>query len=466
MSEVNLPEGWIDALLPDIIFFQEGPGLRKFQYTEDGIPFLNIRTIKNGAIDKTICQYLSAEEVDEKYQHFLLAEGDIVCSTSGTIGKTAVVKGADLPLMLNTSIIRFRELVNGTVARSFLLAFLNSNVFLLQALKNATGTAQKNIGPSHLKEFRVPLPPLAEQKVIADKLDTLLAQVETSKARLERIPQILKTFRQSVLAAAVSGKLTEAWRESNGLPLPKEVKLEQIICGGPQNGLYKAQSFYGQGVRIIRIDGFYDGEIVGWDKIKRLSLEDFEYSRWKLEVGDILVNRVNSIEYLGKSAIVRELPEPAVFESNIMKFRVNSEKADPEYIVKFLCSPTGLLQLRQNAKLAVNQASINQQDVKNCSVYLPELEEQTQIVRHVEELFAFADRIEQKANAALERVNNLTQAILAKAFRGELTADWRATNPELISGDNSAEALLEKIKAERETLKKQPKKKTAARKKA
>ena len=98
------------------------------------------------------------------------------------------------------------------------------------------------------------------------------------------------------------------------------------------------------------------------------------------------------------------------------------------------------------------------------------------VVRRVEELFAFADAIEQKAAAALERVNNLTQSILAKAldsrvhalgaspqptvvqirsrriFRGELTVDWRAANPGLISGDNSAEALLAKIQAEREAL--------------
>ena len=84
------------------------------------------------------------------------------------------------------------------------------------------------------------------------------------------------------------------------------------------------------------------------------------------------------------------------------------------------------------------------------------------VVRRVEELFDFADSIEQKAAAALERVNNLTQSILAKAFRGELTADWRAANPELISGDNSAEALLAKIQAEREALK--PVKKTRKKK--
>ena len=86
-------------------------------------------------------------------------------------------------------------------------------------------------------------------------------------------------------------------------------------------------------------------------------------------------------------------------------------------------------------------------------ILLPHIAEQTEIVRRVEQLFAYADSIEQQAKAAKERVDNLTQAILAKAFRGELTADWRAANPELISGDNSAAALLARIQAERATAK-------------
>jgi type I restriction enzyme S subunit len=99
---------------------------------------------------------------------------------------------------------------------------------------------------------------------------------------------------------------------------------------------------------------------------------------------------------------------------------------------------------------------------KELRVLTPPFKEQAEIVHRVEKLFAFADRIEQKVNAASDRVNNLTQSILVKAFRGELTADWRATNPDLISGDNSAEAWLTKIKAERDALasKKKPKKKS------
>ena len=84
---------------------------------------------------------------------------------------------------------------------------------------------------------------------------------------------------------------------------------------------------------------------------------------------------------------------------------------------------------------------------------LPSLEEQTEIVNRVEQLFTYADQIEQRVKDAQARVNHLTQAILAKAFRGELTADWREQNPDLISGENSAEALLAKIKAEREKIK-------------
>ena len=91
-------------------------------------------------------------------------------------------------------------------------------------------------------------------------------------------------------------------------------------------------------------------------------------------------------------------------------------------------------------------------DFGKMQVPIPPAEEMEEIVRRVEELFAFADKVEAQVDAAQTWVNNLTQSILAKAFRGELTADWRAVNPDLISGKNSASALLKYIKSEREAL--------------
>ncbi|WP_256663664.1 restriction endonuclease subunit S [Pseudomonas sp. gcc21] len=119
-----------------------------------------------------------------------------------------------------------------------------------------------------------------------------------------------------------------------------------------------------------------------------------------------------------------------------------------QYVALLLQSPGGYRALAEKTK-GVAQRGINLADVKRLVTPLPTLSEQTEIVRRVDQLFAHADRIEHQVNSALARVNNLTQSILAKAFRGELTEQWRKANPELISGENSAEALLERIKAER-----------------
>ncbi|MFP5929034.1 restriction endonuclease subunit S, partial [Salmonella sp. 741265055_HSA] len=97
----------------------------------------------------------------------------------------------------------------------------------------------------------------------------------------------------------------------------------------------------------------------------------------------------------------------------------------------------------------ITRPRINLRTLRSLKFDIPDLKEQQEIVRRVEQLFAWADTIEKQVNSALTHVNSLTQSILAKAFRGELTAQWRAENPSLISGENSAAALLEKIKAER-----------------
>ncbi|MBO2661875.1 restriction endonuclease subunit S [Shewanella algae] len=393
MMNSHLPSGWHICIISDVAKVNPSKITAEPDLVAGFVPMSLAPTDFNGQLQ---FEEKPWGEIQKSYTNF--QNGDVIFAKVTPCfenGKAAIVD--DLPNGIGAGSSEFYVLrpEQGVISNRLLFALLKTNAFAQNGAENMTGAVGlRRVPRAFVEGFEFPLPPLAEQKVIADKLDTLLAQVETTKARLERIPEILKRFRQSVLSAAVSGKLTEEWREGHSLSLPKEIKLGKIVSDGPKNGLYKSQSFYGEGIRIIRIDGFYDGEIVDWNNIKRLTLEELEYSKWKLEVGDILVNRVNSIEYLGKSAIVRELPEPAVFESNIMKFRVNPDLAIPEYIVKFLCSTTGLSQLRQNAKLAVNQASINQQDVQNCIVYLPELIEQTEIVRRVEELFAFADSIE------------------------------------------------------------------------
>lgn len=329
--------------------------------------------------------------------------------------------------------------LEGVAINKFVFYYLNQ--FDYQGYVN--GGTRLKLTQANMRMIPVPLPPLAEQTRIAQKLDELLAQVDTLKARIDGIPALLKRFRQSILAAAVSGRLTEEWRIERALPEFFEVELGHLIKEGPQNGLYKPSSAYGSGVKIIRIDGFYSGEITDWERLRLLEVDQRELEAWGIREGEILINRVNSIEYLGKCALVRSVPEPTVFESNIMRMSLKRDLVHPEYLMRFLSSEIGRRKLIAKAKHAVNQASINQGDVKACKVPLPSVEEQTEIVRRVKQLFAFADQLEAKVASAKSRIDLLTQSILAKAFRGELVPQDPNEEP--------ASVLLERIKTQRAT---------------
>ncbi|MXR69954.1 hypothetical protein GNT65_14925 [Shewanella sp. JBTF-M18] len=311
------------------------------------------------------------------------------------------------------------------------------------------------------KELNFAIPPLAEQRVIADKLDELLAQVESTKARLDAIPAILKSFRQSVLAAAVSGKLTEEWRGENTQQSWENTLLGDIIIASA-NGLSKRSGKVGQDTTILRLADFKNAIRI-FGKERQIKLNEKELEKYSLRSGDILVIRVNgSADLAGRFIEYRQNDCSEGFCDHFIRLRLDTEKVLPTYLTFVANEGVGRHYLQSSLSTSAGQNTINQGSVKGLKVPLPSVLEQAEIVRRVEELLAFADSIEQKATAALERVNNLTQSILARAFRGELTADWRAANPELISGENSAEALLAKIAAEREAIKKQPKPKRTA----
>ena len=322
----------------------------------------------------------------------------------------------------------------------------------LNQLNRATAIPGLNRKDAYSQE--IALPPLAEQKAIADKLDTLLAQVENTKARLERIPQILKRFRQSVLAAAVSGQLTEEWRSGDN---PEQIfkKLGEAgieVKTGPFGSALHKSDYVNGGIPVINPMHISDGTIKPSDAMTISHQKYTSLEAWHLRKGDVVVGRRGE---MGRASVV-ESDESQLCGTGSMILRVG-EDALPKYLEIILRSPTAVSYFN-SASVGSTMVNLNQKVIKNLKVYFPSLSEQTEIVRRVDQLFAHADRIKQQVNNALARVNNLTQSILAKAFRGELTEQWRKDNPELISGENSAEALLARIKAERAAAK--PAKKT------
>ena len=155
---VEVPKGWEVKLLPEIIDFLEGPGIRNWQYTdeEDGIKFINIRCIQNGDLTLTTANKITKEEAFGKYKHFQLEEDDIVVSTSGTLGRFAFVRKEHLPLSLNTSVIRFRPIKNKSTL-GFIAGFVE-NQLQHELETRASGSAQRNFGPTHLKQISLLVP--------------------------------------------------------------------------------------------------------------------------------------------------------------------------------------------------------------------------------------------------------------------------------------------------------------------
>lgn len=423
----------------DIVDGPFGSNLKASEYTDSGIPIARIQNVKRfNFVDKNI-RFVTTEKAEELHRHSFV-QGDILITKLGDpLGLACEVPESFDYGIIVADLVRLRPNLE-VCAKPHLIYLLNSDLVIKQIETHVKGTTRPRINLGVIRNLSLPLAPLAEQKIIADKLDTLLAQVETTKARLERIPEILKTFRQSVLAVALSGKLTEQWRIENSekIKWPKEKsklgELTELAYGKSLPAKFRS----GEGFPVYGSNG-----VVGF------------HDTYLVDGPFIIVGRKGSYGEVNWSSESGWPIDTTYF--------INLKKIANLKFVFYLLKTLGLNQLNRSTAIP----GLNREDAYKQLIFIPELKEQTEIVRRVEELFAFTDRIEQKANVALERVNNLTQSILAKAFRGELTSDWRAANPELISGENSVDALLVRIKAEREALKSKPRpKRTTVKKKS
>ncbi|MDT4289554.1 restriction endonuclease subunit S [Methylomonas sp. MO1] len=316
-----------------------------------------------------------------------------------------------------------------------------------------SGSAQPQITQQGLAEVNFPIAPLAEQHQIAAKLDELLTQVDSIKTRLDAIPKILKRFRQSMLAAAVSGKLTEEWRSHNKYSLSFtdhqrlisesnfKPKAKDIGSAISESEIGWLELCLGHVFSVKSGDGLTAKEMISDGKIPVYGGNGINGYHDKANIVEptIVIGRVGF--YCGSVHLTEQL---AWVTDNALIVSFPSELVDKKFAYLLL----------KATNLNVDSASTAQPVISGAKIYplqisIPSMEEQLEISLRVEQLISYADQIEQRVKDAQYRVNRLTQSILAKAFRGELTTDWRLQNPDLISGENSAEALLKRIQLER-----------------
>lgn len=449
MSSQKLPEGWVECALADIVTVNPKNNAAE-ELTAGFVPMSHAPTGYYGELQ---FQEKVWGEIKKSYTNF--ANGDVIFAKVTPCfenGKAAVVENMPNGIGAGSSEFYVLRPLASAISPKLIYALIKSQPFMQQGAHNMTGAVGlRRVPRAFVETFPVALPPSAEQTAIADKLDTLLAQVETTKARLERIPQILKRFRQSVLAAGVSGRLTGVTCVSLGA-----LKSVADIVSGVA---FKKAQYSNSGSKLLQIANVGYGA-AKWDSVSYIptDLAD-EFAAFSLAQDDLVMalNRPITNDTLKVAAIsVDDLP--ATLYQRVARIRCRPELLNSGYLFLQMQGPDFQKKVELNLK-GSDQPYLNTSSLGAFDIHAPELEEQTQIVHRVNQLFAHADLIGKQVQAAQKAVNNLTQSILAKAFRGELTEQWRKDNPELISGENSAAALLERIKAERAATAK-PKRRT------
>ena len=248
--------------------------------------------------------------------------------------------------------------------------------------QKSRGTTIQGITRDEVSSLPIPLPPLPEQRAIAAVLGSIDDAIERTEAVITATERLRDALLHQLLTRGVPGWHTQ-WKDVPGIgTIPacwEVVRLGDRVAEGPTNGIYKPETEYGSGVWLIRIDDFVPGALVNAKRFQRIRVTEEESRRYSVRKDDILINRVNSLSHIGKTVLIPQLDELTLFESNMMKLRMD-QSVHPKYAEIVLLSNGSRRYFMTRAKKAVQQASINQQDVVGLSLPLPPIAEQCAIV--------------------------------------------------------------------------------------
>jgi type I restriction enzyme, S subunit len=406
--------------------------------------------------------YIGLEHI-EKDTGKLLEHGNSneVKSTKAKFSKGDLLYGKLRPYLNKVHVVNFDGICSTDIlvfskkpyiSNQFLgLRFLCKD-FVEYASQNVNGVQHPRVSFETLSEFPLSLPPLNEQKRIVAKIEALQERSQRVKTELDAIKPLLDQFRQSVLAAAFRGDLTADWREKNEDIDWEKTTLETVIKDKPRNGLSIKPVDYPTDVKSFTLSAITSGKFKA-EYFKYIDRKIERDSYLWLQPGDILIQRSNTIDYVGTSAIYTGNFGEFIYPDLVMKIQVVENKNCRKFIYYTLSALQTREYYKKNATgTAGNMPKINQKTVMNTPINLPSLAEQNEIVRRIESLFKLADTIANQKSQIQNRLETLNQSILAKAFRGELVPQ----DP----NDEPASVLLDRIQQEKAKLEKPKKQKS------
>ncbi|WP_431286775.1 restriction endonuclease subunit S [Roseateles chitinivorans] len=420
----TLPKGWGSTTVKNLAgtsgLFVDGDWVESKDQDPNGdIRLLQLADIGDGVFLDKSDRWIN-EEAFTRLRCTRLETGDVlIARMPDPLGRACLMPSLEKRCVTVVDVAALR--VDPQVADNrWVMHTVNAPQLRAEISAQASGTTRKRISRGNLGGLLVPLPPESEQKRIADKIDTVLTRVDAVNTRLARVAPILKRFRQSALAAATSGRLTEDWRVLNSTSKPwRKATLEDLI-EEMRNGLAAKPDESPAGRKILRISAVRPGFLDTTDH-RYLTTDESSAKLYELRKGDLLFTRYNgSLEYVGVCAMVSEDLPGYVYPDKLIRVRVKASVALPKFIELVSSAAEARLQIEGYVKSSAGQKGISGGSLRTLRMAVPPVEEQTEIVRRVETLFAFADRLEARLKTAQTSTERLTPSLLAKAFRGEL----------------------------------------------
>ena len=384
--------------LNDICFFQEGPGVRKYQYCNEGIKLINVSNLVNGEIDLSNSnRYISKEEAYGRYKHFLIDEGDLIIASSGIKveyldKKVAFIKREHLPLCMNTSTIRFKVKDENELDIFYLSYFFKSKNFKNQISKLITGSAQLNFGGSHLKKINLFLPELSAQK----KVSNLLLLIDNTIKNMRRKIMLLEQLKKSLFTKYSIGE-----KESIA-------NLCYVKARIGWQGLTKKEYLSdGEYYLITGVD--FKNEKIDFKNCFHITEQRYNQDEnIKVKINDILLTKDGTI---GKVAIVDKLEKPASLNSGVFVLRPKVNNLNVIYLMHSLISDD-FKKFIDDIKIGATVPHLNQTALLKYKVILPPIELQNKFAERIEKIEKLKFEIEKSIGEA----QKLYDSLISKYF--------------------------------------------------
>jgi type I restriction enzyme S subunit len=477
----ELPGGWVWTRLGDTCFTTSGgtPSRKNINYFGGNIPWLKSGELNNGLINSA--EESITEDALKNSSAKIIPKGTLLIALYGaTVGKLGIL-GIDSAINQAVCAISTKN----SIDQKFLFWYLSS--YRNKLLQARVGGAQPNISQQIVNDVQIPLPPLPEQRAIVSKIEQLSSDLDNGIENFKKAQAQLKLYRQSVLKAACEGKLvpTEAELaraqgreyEAADVLLARILKERREKWNGKEsaaldtNGLSELPEGWGwanvrmisekiqygtsekagednSGIPVLRMGNIQDGKLI-FENLKYFPKEWSELSDFLLEDGDVLFNRTNSAELVGKTSVYKNRQTPTVFASYLIRVIVIKSAYTSDLLSFFINSIFGRKYIGSVVSQQVGQANVNGTKLSKMPIPLPPLAEQRRIVSEVERRLSVCDKMEATITESLQKAESLRQSILKKAFEGKLLNKIELEKARNAPDWEPAEKLLERIRQEK-----------------